>query len=84
MLEIPEPGDTCPGKLPTGSGNSPRERSVLQSTKQKAVGDRRSTLTLHMEMQSLEFILLGFVLVLVFVFVLLCSTISLFLNCSVI
>jgi hypothetical protein len=37
------------------SGTSPRERSVLQSTKLKGVGDLRSALTSVMEMQSLEF-----------------------------
>ena len=38
MLEMPEPWDTCPGKLLTGSGMSPREGIVLQSTKLKGVG----------------------------------------------
>lgn len=35
--------------LLTGSGNSPRERSLLQSTKQKGVGDLKTTLTLDTE-----------------------------------
>jgi hypothetical protein len=29
MLEIPEPWDTCLGKLPTGSGTRPRKRIVF-------------------------------------------------------
>lgn len=45
--------DTCQGKLLTGSGNSPREKSVLQKTKIKGVGDLKSILTPDMGMQSL-------------------------------
>jgi hypothetical protein len=37
ILEIPDPEDIWQGKLLTGSGTSPRERSVLQSTKLKGV-----------------------------------------------
>jgi hypothetical protein len=55
MLEMPEPWNTCQGKLLTGNGPSPGERSLLQSTKMKGVGDLKSTLTSDMEMQSLEF-----------------------------
>ena len=53
MLEMPELWDTCGGELLTGSGTSPRERSVLQSTKLKGVGDLKRVLTSDMEMQSL-------------------------------
>ena len=66
MLEMPESWDTCQGELLTGSGTSPRERSVLQSTKEvKGVGDLKSALTSDMEMQSLEFAQLVFGLALV-------------------
>ena len=37
---------------------NPRERSVLQSTKLKGVGDLKSALTSDMEKQSLECVLL--------------------------
>lgn len=37
MLEMPELWDKCGGKLSTGSGTSPRERIVLESTKLKGV-----------------------------------------------
>jgi hypothetical protein len=36
--EMLEMQDICLGKLLTGSGNSPRESTVLQSTKLKGVG----------------------------------------------
>ena len=36
--KTPKPQDTCWGKLLTGSGTSPRQRIVLQSTKLKGVG----------------------------------------------
>ena len=55
MLEMPESYDTCQGKLITGSGNSPRKRSVLQSIKLKGVGDMRSVLTSDVEMQNWSF-----------------------------
>ena len=56
MLEMPELWDTCQGELLTGSGISPRERSMLQSTKVKGVRDLKNALTSSdMEMQSLEF-----------------------------
>lgn len=44
MMEMPESWDTCWGELLTGSGTSPRERSVLLSTKLKGVGALKSTL----------------------------------------
>ena len=50
---MPELWDTCGAELLTGSGASPRETSVLQSTKLKGVGDLKSVLTSDMEMQSL-------------------------------
>lgn len=65
MLEMPEPWDTFWGKLLPENGTSPRERSVLQSTELKGVGDLKSVLTSDMEMQSLEFSQLGFGLALV-------------------
>ena len=52
-------------KLLTGTRISPRERSVLQSTKLKGVGDLKSILTSGMEMQGLEFAQLVSVLALV-------------------
>ena len=65
MLETPELWDTCRGELLIGSGNSIRERSVLQSIKMKGVGDLKSVLTSDIEIQHLEFVLLvfGFALV---------------------
>ena len=51
--------------MPTGSGKSSIERSVLQSTKMEEVGDLKSIFTLDMEMQSLEFAQLVFGLALV-------------------
>ena len=39
------------GELLTGSGTSPRERSVLYPTKMSRVGDLKSALTSDMEMQ---------------------------------
>ena len=50
MLEMPAPRDTCREELLTGSGTSPRERSVLRSMKLKGVGDLKSALTSDMEM----------------------------------
>ena len=38
----------------TGSGTSPRKRSVLQSTKLKGIGHLKSALTSHIRMQTLE------------------------------
>lgn len=38
------------------SGTSPRQRSVLLSTKLKEIGDLKSTLALNIDMQSLEFL----------------------------
>lgn len=49
MLEMPELWDTYPGGLLTGSGTSPRERSVLQPTKLKGVEDLKGTLTSDLE-----------------------------------
>lgn len=57
MLEMPELWDNCQGKLLERSRNSPRERSALQSTKLKAVGELKTSLTSVMEMQILEFAL---------------------------
>jgi hypothetical protein len=65
MLETPEPWDMDSEYLPTGSGNSPGERSVVQSIKLKEVGNLKSTLTSDMEVQSLEFARLVFSLALV-------------------
>jgi hypothetical protein len=44
----------------TGNGNSPGEKSLLQSTAMKGVGDLKSVLTSDMEMQDLEFVQLAF------------------------
>ena len=60
MLEMSESRDTCQGELLTGSGTNPRERSVLQSTKLKGVGDLKSVSTSDIKMQSLDFFLAGF------------------------
>lgn len=60
-----EPWDTYPEKLQTQIGNSLRERSVLQSAKNKGVRDVKNTLVSVMEMQSLEFAQLVFDLALV-------------------
>lgn len=53
MLEMPESWETCRGELLTGRGTSPRERSALQSTKLRGVGDLKNALTadvrLHLE-----------------------------------
>ena len=65
MLETTEPWDSCQGKLLTDTGTSPRERSVLQSTKLKGVGDLKSILTPDLEMQSVKFAQLVFGLALV-------------------
>ena len=54
-MKMTEPWDTCQGKLLIESGTSPRERSVLQSTKMKGVRDLKSVLTSNMEMQRSEF-----------------------------
>ena len=56
---MPEPWDTRKGKQLIGKRTSPRERSVLQSSKLKGVG------TSDMEMQGLEFAQLVFCLALV-------------------
>ena len=58
MLEMPELWNICQGELRTGVGTSPRERSVLWSTKLNRVGDLKSILISDMGMQSLEFALL--------------------------
>jgi len=55
ILKMPELWDTCQGELLRGSGTSPRERSVLQSTKLKGVRYLKSMLTSDGEMQNLEF-----------------------------
>ena len=55
MFEMPEPLVICRGKQLTGSGTSPRERSLLQSTKLKGAGELKNTLISNMEMQSWEF-----------------------------
>lgn len=44
-LEMPELWDTCWGELLTRNGNNLEERSVLQRTKLKGVGDLKSILT---------------------------------------
>ena len=62
MLEMSDSWGTCQEELLTGSGTSPRERSVLLSTEVKRVGDLKIS---DMEMQSLEFAQLGFGLALV-------------------
>jgi hypothetical protein len=54
-LDMPDLWDTCPGKLLPGSATSPRERSLLQSTKLKGAGELKNTLISNMEMQSWEF-----------------------------
>jgi hypothetical protein len=65
MLEMPELWDTCQGKLLTGSGTSPSERSMLLSTKMEGIGELKYALTSDMETQSLEFSQLVFSLALV-------------------
>ena len=57
--------DTCSEKLLIENGTRPRQRSVLQPTKLNGVRDLKSILTSDMEMQSLEFAQLVFVLALV-------------------
>ena len=64
MLEMPELWGTCPGELLTVSGNSPRDRSMLQFN-WNGFGDLKSILTSDMEMQSLEFAQLVFDIILV-------------------
>ena len=51
---MPESWDTCHGKLLTGSGTSSIERSVLQSTNLKGVGDLKTIVTLvrHGDIES--------------------------------
>lgn len=51
-----------PRELPTGCRISSRQRGVLQSTELKGIGDLKNSLTLHMEMQNLDFVLMGLVL----------------------
>ena len=65
MLEMPEPWDTCQGKLLTGGGTRSREGSLMQSSRVKGVRDMKSALTSNMKMQSLEFAQLAFGLTLV-------------------
>lgn len=43
--EMSDLWDTCRGKLLPGSGTSPGERNLLQSTQLKGVGDLKSPLT---------------------------------------
>jgi hypothetical protein len=64
MLEVPGL-DTCQGKLLTGNRTHPRERSLLQSTKMRGVGDLTSTLTSDIKILSLKLAHLIFGLVLV-------------------
>lgn len=45
MLEMPKSQDTCQVELLSNCGTSPREISVLQSTKLKGIRDLRSALT---------------------------------------
>lgn len=56
---MPEPWDGSQEELVTGL-EPPREKSVLQSTKLERVVDLKSDLTSDLEMQDLEFSLLGF------------------------
>jgi hypothetical protein len=56
--QIPDLWDSCQGSLLTGSGSSPRERNVWQSTKLKGVGDLKSALTSDTKRQNLEFALM--------------------------
>ena len=63
MLEMKEPGDTCQLIANT------RERSKLQSTKMRIVGDLKNILTSDLVIQSLKFSQLYFCM--------LCSSISL-------
>ena len=55
MLEIPELWDTCQQELITERRTSPRERSMLQSTKLKGVRDLKGVLISDVEIQCLEF-----------------------------
>ena len=57
--------DSCQKEMLTGSGTSPRERNMMQSTKLKGVGDLKNILSSDMEMQNLEFAQLVFGLSLV-------------------
>lgn len=52
-------------KRTANCGSSPRERSVLQTSKLEGVGNLKRPLTSNMEMQNLEFALLCFCLALV-------------------
>ena len=63
MLEMPELWVTFQEKLLTMSKNSLSERSVLQSTKLKGVGDLKRTLISDMKIEILEFAQLVFVLI---------------------
>jgi hypothetical protein len=65
MLEMPKRWDTCQEELIAGSGTSPRERSVRQSTELEGVGDLKSTLTSDMGLQNLASAQLAFSLALV-------------------
>lgn len=59
MLALPEPQDTCPGKLHTGNRNSPSEESILQLAKLE--GQRRERLLKSgIQLQGLEFALQEF------------------------
>jgi hypothetical protein len=65
MLVIIEVWDICGEELQSRYRTRTRERSVLQSTKLKGVGNMKSALTSDMEMQNSEFVLLVFGLALV-------------------
>ena len=62
ILEMSESGDTCRGKLLTGStpgimggrGGKGGGRESLQSTKLKGTGDLKSALTSDMQMNNLS------------------------------
>jgi hypothetical protein len=62
---MPEQWDTCRQKLLTRSENNPKERTVLQSTKLKGIGDPKSILISEMEFKRLELAQLFFSLALV-------------------
>ncbi|KAL6033305.1 hypothetical protein STEG23_014953, partial [Scotinomys teguina] len=64
MLEMPELWDTLLKRAANGVEPA-QERSVLQSTKLKEIGDLKSISTLDMEMQNLQFAQLAFGLALV-------------------
>jgi hypothetical protein len=63
MLGMSEPWAVCQGEVHTGSRTSPRERSVLRSTKLDGVKDLKNHLSpsIETEFQDLEFALPGLV-----------------------